>query len=334
MVKCGCGGTALFGPPKGAVSTCSKHKSVGYINLRCPNCISRGCMSQAYFGINHQKPKHCGSHRRKGERNVVMKECAYTKCHTRATCGEKGGKPTHCRKHCSPSAILRVIRLCDGEQCGRARLFGKLGGKAQHCSHHKEDGEIDVVSSRCETRGCMIYDTHERPISNHISPTNVRMCSSCYRSLYPEMNKLRVRVEHFVLADIQRVIPGMTKYLQIQDCPIPCGVSMERPDALYITRNGKTLIHLEIDETPDHENDQKRLMRILASTDAEEHVVIRIHTHRTADHPSMFTHRVLQNGEKVLGARPIEFDRRMKIIKKTINNLVKKNKSCVEVLFI
>jgi len=333
MVKCRCGGTALFGTPKGSVSTCSKHKKNGYINLRCPQCITRKCGSQAYFGKIHQKPKHCGEHRRNGERNVVMKECAKLGCHTRATCGEEGKKPTHCRKHCSPSAILRVIKLCDGDNCDRARLFGKIGGKARHCSHHREKDEIDVVSFRCETNGCSIYEINERSISYHISPDNIRMCSGCYRSLFPELNKLRVRVEHFVLADIQRVIPNMTKYLQIQDCPIPCGVSMERPDALYITHNGKTLIHIEIDETPNHENDQNRLMRILASTDAVEHIVVRIHTHRTTDYPSMFISKRLKNGEKVLSARPEEFDRRMKMIENTIKRLMRKNKSCVEVLF-
>jgi len=333
MVKCGCGSNALFGPPNGSVSTCSKHKTPGYINLRCPQCITRRCGSQAYFGTLHQKPKHCGEHRRRGERNVVMKECADTKCHTRATCGEEGGKPTHCRKHCSSSAILRVIKLCSGDNCDRARLFGKVGGRAEHCSHHREKDEIDVVSFRCETSGCSIFEIHERPISHHLSSDGIRMCSGCYRSLYPELNKLRVRVEHFVLADIQRVIPHMTKYLEVQDCPIPCGVSMERPDALYVTKNGKTLVHIEIDETPNHENDTNRLMRILASTDAVEHIVVRVHTHQTVDDPSMFVSRRLTNGEKVLSARPCEFSRRMKIIEKTIKRLMRKNRSCIEVLF-
>ena len=69
------------------------------------------------------------------------------------------------------------------------------------------------------------------PMGKRISPDGVRMCSHCFRSIHPDLNRLRVRVEHFVLADIQRIIPEMTKYLIVQDCPIPYGVSMERPNA-------------------------------------------------------------------------------------------------------
>ena len=325
---------SLFGRPGRPPIHCSEHKDVDEINLKCKKCTSEGCPSQAYFGTIHQRPIHCGEHRTEGEKNVVMKECAISMCQTRATCGEIGQKPTHCRRHCSSSAVLRVIKSCISEDCHRSRCFGPVGEKPLHCSYHREDDEIDVVSSRCGTQGCSVYDIRERPIGKRISPDGIRMCSHCFRSIHPDLNRLRVRVEHFVLADIQRIIPEMNKYLKIQDCPIPCGVSMERPDALYVVKDGKTLVQIEIDETPDHENDKSRLMRILASTDAVEHIVIRIHTHGTSCIPSMFTKKRLRNGEKVLEARPIEFDRRMRIIEDTIRILLKNNNTCVKELFV
>jgi len=325
---------SLFGKPGNPPIHCSKHKDTGEINLKCKKCVSKDCPSQAYFGTIHQKPVHCGEHRVEGEKNVVMKECAVDGCQTRATCGEIGKKPTHCRRHCSPSAVLRVIKLCTSDGCRRSRTFGRLNGKPFHCSYHRENEEIDVVSFRCETQGCSVYEPGERPLSYRMSPGGVRMCTHCFRSIHPDLNRLRVRVEHFVLADIQRVIPELTKYLSVQDCPVPCGVSMERPDALYIVKSGKTLVQIEIDETPDHENDKSRLMRILASTDAVEHIVIRIHTHGTSCIPSMFTKKRLRNGEKVLEARPIEFDRRMRIIEDTIRILLKNNNTCVKELFV
>jgi len=325
---------SLFGKPGHPAVHCSEHKDRGEINLKCKKCTFEGCPSQAYFGTIHQKPIHCGEHRLDGEKNVVMKECAIPGCQTRATCGEIGQKPTHCRRHCSSSAVLRVIKLCVSEGCHRSRCFGPVGGKPVHCSYHKEEDEIDVVSPRCGTQGCSVYEIRDRPMGKHISPDGIRMCSHCFRSIHPGLNRLRVRVEHFVLADIQRVIPELNKYLRVQDCPIPCGISMERPDALYIINGGKTLIQIEIDETPDHENDKSRLMRILASTDAVEHIVMRIHTHGTSSYPSMFTKKRLRNGERVLEARPIEFDRRMCIIDHTLRDLLKKNNTCIKELFV
>lgn len=327
-----CARRALFGTPETGVIRCSEHKLNGELNMRCKRCSFEGCTAQAYFGTEHQRPMRCGEHRRENERNVVMKECASHGCHTRATCGEIGEKPTHCRKHCSPTAVLRVIKTCNASNdCHRARYFGKVGGKPMHCRYHRQPDEIDVASLRCETEGCSIYGEGERPISCYTDRTGTRMCSHCYRSLHPDLNRLRVRVEHFVLAEIQRLNPQMTKYLEVQDCPVPCGVSMERPDALYVI--GKTLVQIEIDETPDHENDKGRLMRILASTDAVEHIVIRVHTHPTNDHPSMFMKKRLRSGESVLGARPVEFERRMTIIHETIQKCLTENKSCIKILF-
>ena len=327
-----CSRRALFGTTGTGIVRCSGHKLEGEINLKCKMCVSEGCTAQAYFGTVHQKPMRCGEHRLENERNVVMKECAANDCHVRATCGEIGGKPTHCRKHCSPTAVFRVIKTCNASTaCHRARCYGKVGERPMHCGHHRKPDEIDVVSPRCETEACSVYDQGDRPVSSHTGTSGARMCSHCYRSIHPDLNRLRVRVEHFVLAEIQRLIPQMTKYLEIQDCPVPCGVSMERPDALYVI--GKTLVQIEIDETPDHENDQNRLMRILASTNAVEHIVIRVHTHSTDQYPSMFTKKRLRNGESVLEARPAEFGRRMTIIQETIRGCLEENKSCVKILF-
>lgn len=85
-----------------------------------------------------------------------------------------------------------------------------MGGKPMNCCFHRGGDEVDAVSHRCETEACSVYNIGERPVSYYIDPSGVRMCPHCYRSIYPELNRLRVRIEHFVLAEIQRLIPEMT----------------------------------------------------------------------------------------------------------------------------
>lgn len=329
-----CTTRALFGKTGGPKKHCSLHKKKGEINIACKKCRHTGCIGQAYFGEKHQTPLYCGLHRLGGMTNVVMKKCAYPTCNTRATCGQKDNKASHCRKHSSPDAVIRVIKMCRGEegQCKRAPQYGEDGGRPLFCISHKRSTDIAVSTPKCETEACAIYSTEERPSAPVYRGTDgKRMCSFCYRSIYPGMNRYNVRIEHFVLAEIQRIFPELTQYITVQDCPIPCGVSLERPDLLFVI--GKTLLHIEIDETPDHENTKDRLMRILASTDCVEHIVIRIHTHSYGDFPSMFQTKLLRNSQKVYERREGEFQDRMLIIEKNIKMAIKENKSCVNVLF-
>lgn len=79
-------------------------------------------------------------------------------------------------------------------------------------------------------------------------------------------------------------------------------------------------------------------MRILAGTDGVEHVVIRIHTHQywhnEVERPCCFKDYRLASGEKAIAANAAEFDRRMGIVVKIVNDLLLKNESGVTILFV
>ncbi|CAN0390254.1 unnamed protein product, partial [Ectocarpus sp. 13 AM-2016] len=104
----------------------------------------------------------------------------------------------------------------------------------------------------------------------------VSKCGSCLRSEHPDLaKKFKVRTEHFVLAELQRRMPELEDNLLSWDCPLPCAISTERADMLW--QIGSTLLHVEVDETATHEDDRNRLMRLLAGTNAIDHIVVRIH---------------------------------------------------------
>ncbi|CAM9940951.1 unnamed protein product, partial [Ectocarpus fasciculatus] len=104
----------------------------------------------------------------------------------------------------------------------------------------------------------------------------VPKCGSCLRSEHPNLaKKFKVRTEHFVLAELQRRMPELEDNLLSWDCPLPCAISTERADMLW--QIGSTLLHVEVDETATHEDDRNRIMRLLAGTNAIDHIVVRIH---------------------------------------------------------
>ncbi|CAM9668928.1 unnamed protein product, partial [Phaeothamnion confervicola] len=127
--------------------------------------------------------------------------------------------------------------------------------------------------ARCESLACQGYEYKDRPYSNY-NIEGTRLCGSCLRSLHPEISKyVKLRKEHFLLAEIQNRIPELHKYPHVWDCPLGC--TLDRPDLFYFLR--RIGIHFEVDEHGlVHEDSHDRLLRIHEASRMLGTYVIRI----------------------------------------------------------
>lgn len=276
---------------------------------------------------------HCHSHKLDGHIDVRHLSCQAPECNIIASVGPIGEGPVRCATHRQNGDVRSCRRQCSDIEGTTEAGFGLEMGKALSCWRHASPGYKYVIEHRCETEMCSVYAMIDRTVGRY-TQNGVRMCGSCFKQMYPDLNKLKVKQEHFILSEIQSRMPWLEEYFMVHDCPLPCATSMERPDMLWMV--GSTLLHVEIDETPTHEDDRDRLRRILAGTDAVDHIVVRIHTHEFCDdgleRSSCFKNIRLRNGEKAIVANS-EFNRRMGIVVKTIDDLLLKNTSEVTILF-
>ena len=117
-----------------------------------------------------------------------------------------------------------VAKRCEEKECMKQPSFGKPGGKAIYCYDHVNNkGYVDVVSKRCVSIACSVYKNHEKPFATKINPENGKrgLCSNCWRVMYPELSKRKVRKEQFILAEVQHQIPELGDYFLTWDCKIP-----------------------------------------------------------------------------------------------------------------
>ena len=107
---------------------------------------------------------------------------------------------------------------------------------------------------------------------------NTPMCYSCLASLYPDSVMLKVRQEHLILAEVQRLCPDLETWFLAWDCPVTGGCSLLRPDMLW--EMPRFYLHLEVDERGDiHEDNRERLEIIHESMGGlQPGLVIRINT--------------------------------------------------------
>jgi len=185
---------------------------------------------------------------------------------------------------------------------------------------------VELLNKRCESSGCQsLYEYSERPYAAH-NIDGTRLCGSCLRSLHPEISKyVKLRKEHFCLAEIQNRIPELHEHPHVWDCPIGC--TLQRPDLFYFL--GNIGIHIEIDEHGDvHEDSDTRLARIHEASGMEGTYVIRINPDAYVDDNSdefgpCFVRRLLSNGEPVLKVTP-EFKRRFDFIEPVVRAVYEK----------
>lgn len=256
----------------------------GYCELHCEP-TSRMCSfpdCSKWSEVNHLCREHGGV--------SLNKTCKYEGCNK---CVQKDG---FCREHgglktCSVDGCARAPKgqgkcithggftasmLCQHEGCTK---FKQLSG---FCKEHGPtctvDGCITPAADksmrctkhggrkRCESGSCGgIPDPYARGYATYRDlETNVPMCWSCFGAKYPQLTRAKVRIEHLILAELQRRIPELVDPL-VWDCPIPGqACSGEKPDMAWII--DRVLLHVEIDERGSiHEDDDGRLASILSA---------------------------------------------------------------------
>ena len=119
--------------------------------------------------------------------------------------------------------------------------------------------------------------------------------------MHPNLAKVRVRKEQYVLAEFQRLVPSLSGSPVTWDCPVPGGCSLKRPDLLYDL--GEYYLQLEVDEDGHEEYscaDEDTRLEIVAADLGKPGYVFRI----DPDTVPCFKKRRLANGESVLSATP------------------------------
>ena len=166
-------------------------------------------------------------------------------------------------------------------------------------------------SSLCTTLRCSNEDAHlaAPPPGWHVGPDKKRYCWNCLSHLHPQKTKLKVRKEHIILAEFQRLIhekyPGAIENHSslTWDCKIPGGCTQKRPDLIYIFSD--KYLQIEVDEFGhsgyDKEAEESRLHEICSDV-CKPGLVIRLVIRIDPDTPlSCFIYRRKTDGERVVG---------------------------------
>ena len=146
---------------------------------------------------------------------------------------------------------------------------------------------------RCQTAACSVYA--QAPYARYKQGATY-FCWGCFVALYPDKAKLKIRKEHYVLAELDRLLPTLSAFQSVWDCPVPGGCSLKRPDKLYVMHD--RYIQIEVDEFGHNGNacfDEDTRLEIIAADVGLPGYVIRI----DPDNPACFRHKRLVNGEAV-----------------------------------
>jgi len=318
----GCKKQSTFGIPGTKKSlTCLEHKMDNYVNVLSKRCSFEGCNILPSFGVpGTKKTLTCIEHKLDTYVNLTYKTCSFEGCDKWAYFGIKGTrKLLTCLEHKMDHYINVKDTKCSFQGCYNRPSFGLLGTKTRiRCAEHKLDNYVNIKHKRCQSEACSIYEIDDAPFANKINPETqqLELCVNCWRNLYPELSKkLKVRKEHFILAEIQRQIPELEEYFTVWDCKIP-GQSCvsDRPDMAWIVND--TLIHIEVDEDGEgHEDNDERIVGIHSASNCKNHVCIRFNPDDSySGNTPCLKVRQLCNGEPVYERCPIEWDRRMSIL--------------------
>jgi hypothetical protein len=144
--------------------------------------------------------------------------------------------------------------------------------------------------------------------------------------LHPDKMRVRVRQEQFVLAEIQNRCADVLGPPEGWDCAVGC--SLLRPDMYWLFNDSNWMLHIEVDETSEHENDDERVANIQSSVNSGAgcmfHTLIRVGTYAYDNWSAAMKRTRLRGGDPAWSARQGEFDRRMDIFEATVREVVKK----------
>ncbi len=124
---------------------------------------------------------------------------------------------------------------------------------------------MSTISRRC--RRLLITEARTAPVSAGAASWRCR-----------ELAKLKVRKEHYVLAELHRLLPQLdTAEMVVWDCRIPGGCSLRRPDHLFAWP--ERYIHTEVNENGHAEEkceDEDSRLELIAADLGRPGLVVRI----------------------------------------------------------
>ena len=173
------------------------------------------------------------------------------------------------------------------------------GRRCQHdgCQTNAVDGYDFCVRHgggvRCQSSACSIYDT--QPSASYRAG-NIPVCWGCFVSMEPDKARLKVRREHYILAEVNRRLPELAgkSHEFVWDCRVPGGCSLKRPDMIFVFED--RYIQIEVDECGHTEYaccDEDARLEIIAADVGLPGLVLRMNP----DEPPCFGKKRLRNGE-------------------------------------
>ncbi len=188
---------------------------------------------------------------------------------------------------CTNGAISRG--LCSkhggGKRCQHKDCTNGAVSPAEFCTQHGG-------GKRCETLAHLPNDV---PPPAYYAVGGAHMCWGCCVALCPDKAHLKVRREHYVLAELERLVPELGAYQTIWDCAVPGGCSLKQPDKLY--KLCDRYLHVEVDEFGHADKacvDEDTRLELIAADVGLPGLVLRL----DPDNPPCFRHRQLPNGER------------------------------------
>jgi hypothetical protein len=112
----------------------------------------------------------------------------------------------------------------------------------------------------------------------------------------PDKARLKVRREHYILAEVNRRLPELAgkSHEFVWDCRVPGGCSLKRPDMIFVFED--RYIQIEVDECGHTEYaccDEDARLEIIAADVGLPGLVLRMNP----DEPPCFGKKRLRNGE-------------------------------------
>jgi hypothetical protein len=283
---------------------CVSHKLEGMddvVSIRCELCPIR-----PIFAFDGERARRCFAHKLDGMEDVKHSHCE--ECIDRPYYGFEGERPRRCFSHILKGMKNVVTRQC---KCNKQPSFGLMeDAVATCCNNCRKPDMVNIINKRCESAACQFYDFQDRKFA-----VIDNLCVMCYNALFPEKARSKVRIEHLILAEVERLMPHLQQAADtyVWDCPLNC--TLKRPDMFWIFKQDYSM-QLEVDETDeDHEDSTERLAEIQAAAGTKYHYVIRIHAR------DVFRKKRLSNGEMCVVAIEPVFGDKMKQMCDVIGNV-------------
>lgn len=307
-----------FAYPGKTPRRCAKHKEEGMYSHAL--CHEEGCCISASYGAHGRQPTHCGAHRLPGE-FLQIRTCAEPGCDMQPSFGPPEGLVyTHCSRHKQEGYVDLRNKSCAHEMCTKNPSFGAEGGQRMWCGDHKTDTCVNLVATICAMACCSMVSGGDQAKFFH--PEHEDEASPFYKKricyfgrrvliedalMHNDIRRLESLMDHFKMDRVLtlnaqsafRFACEKLYHPLLKDCVDivfdgtvangPKVLGALRPDIFYkwCIDGVNYGIHIEYDETTNHEDDLARLKCIAEQADCLDRVyVIRVCGGEDAKNPA------------------------------------------------